>query len=73
MTKEKLEKLRNALESAGFALIRVDENTKTNLRYDLDLDGVERFDDQSAAEIAVSNCVYIDAVSLSLPFDFIQK
>jgi hypothetical protein len=73
MTKERLKKLRDALESAGFALIHVEDSTKTNLCYDLDSNGVERFEDQSAAKISTSNHVYIDAVPLFLPLKFIQK
>jgi hypothetical protein len=72
MTKKKLEELRIALNSAGFALLRVEERANTSFDYAVDPDDVERFDSRSVEEILVKNRVYIDAVPLFLPAGVIQ-
>jgi hypothetical protein len=73
MTKEKLDELRAALNSAGFVLLRVDERTNTSFDYATEPDNVEHFDSQSAVEIFAKNRVYIDAVPLFLPAGFVQQ
>jgi hypothetical protein len=72
MTKGKFEELKTALESVGFALMRIEENTETLLWADGEPSASYGYD-QPDPRLQVKSRIYLEALSLPLPADFLQQ
>jgi hypothetical protein len=73
MTDKKLEELKTALNSVGLVLLRVEENTRTSLDYEVPPDYAEYLENKSVSEVYARNRVWISAAPLPLSTDFVQQ
>jgi hypothetical protein len=64
MTDKKLEELKTALNSVGLVLLRVEENTRTGLDYEVPPDYAEYLENKSVSGVYARNRVWISAAPL---------